>query len=169
AQVASQADADRSKALFAQRAISEKENINKTQMNKSTLSEIDALKANCDASQLNLNFCKIESPVEGIAGISKAQVGDLVGSGANTVLTAVSTLSPMKILFPISESDYLLAAKRIDDTMSKPIEQRPESIELILADGSTFPNKARLLSVDRPGDAGARKILGSCFCPTPRS
>ena len=124
AQVASQADADRSKTLFAQRAISEKEYINRTQLNESALSKIDALKANVEQAQLNLNFCKIESPVEGIAGISKAQVGDLVGSGANTVLTAVSTLDPMKILFPISESDYLLAAKRIDDTMSKPIEAK---------------------------------------------
>ena len=169
AQVASQADADRSKTLFAQRAISEKEYINKTQMNESALSKIDALKANVEQAQLNLNFCKIESPVEGIAGISKAQVGDLVGSGANTVLTAVSTLDPMKILFPISESDYLLAAKRIDDTMSKPIEQRPESIELILADGSTFPNKARLLSVDRQVNAATGTILVTALVPNPGS
>ena len=65
------------------------------------------------------------------------------------MLTSVSTLDPVKILFPVSEADYLAASQRIQETMSKPLDQRPEIIELILADGSTFPNKARLLSVDR--------------------
>src|SRR5689334_4023688 len=66
-QVASQAEADRSKDLFQKKAISEKEYINKTQLNESALSKIDALKANVEQAQLNLNFCKIESPVEGVA------------------------------------------------------------------------------------------------------
>jgi membrane fusion protein (multidrug efflux system) len=168
-QVATQADADRSKTLFAQKAISEKEYINKTQLNESAVSKIDALKANVEQAQLNLNFCKVESPVDGIAGISKAQVGDLVGTGANAVLTSVSTLDPMKILFPISESDYLLAAKRVEDTLSKPLDQRPEAIELILADGTTFPNKARLLSVDRQVNAATGTILVTALVQNPGS
>src|SRR6201999_4004509 len=107
----------------------------------------------------NLNFCHVTSPVEGIAGIAKAQVGDLVGTGNNMVLTSVSTLDPAKILFPISEADYLIANKRLQDAMDKPLDQRPKAIELILADGSTFSNKARLLSVDRQVQASTGTIL----------
>ena len=168
-QVATQAEAERSKGLFEKKAISEKEYINKTQLNESALSQIGALKANVDQAQLNLNFCKIESPVDGIAGIAQAQIGDLVGTGVNTVLTSVSTLDPMKIVFPVSESDYLVASQRVQETLSKPVDKRPESIELILADGKAFPHKARLLSVDRQVNASTGTILVTALVPNPGS
>lgn len=169
AQVASQAEADRSKELFEKRAISEKEYINKTQLNESSLSKIAALEASVEEAQLNLNYCKVTSPVEGIAGIAKAQVGDLVGPQNNSVLTSVSTLDPLKVLFPISESDYLAASQRVQETLSKPFEQRPDSIELILADGSVFPHKARLLSVDMQVQASTGTILVTALLPNPGS
>jgi membrane fusion protein, multidrug efflux system len=169
AQVASQAEADRSKELFEKRAISEKEYINKTQLNESSLSKIGALEAGVEEAQLNLNYCKVTSPVEGIAGIAKAQVGDLVGPQNNSVLTSVSTLDPLKVLFPISESDYLAATQRVQETLSKPFEQRPDSIELILADGSIFPHKARLLSVDMQVQASTGTILVTALLPNPGS
>jgi RND family efflux transporter MFP subunit len=169
AQVASQAEADRSKELFEKRAISEKEYINKTQLNESSLSKIAALEAGVEEAQLNLNYCKVTSPVEGIAGIAKAQVGDLVGPQNNSVLTSVSTLDPLKVLFPISESDYLAATQRVQETLSKPFEQRPDSIELILADGSVFPHKARLLSVDMQVQASTGTILVTALLPNPGS
>jgi membrane fusion protein (multidrug efflux system) len=168
-QVATQAEADRSKDLFQKKAISEKEYVNKTQLNESALSKIAALKANVEQAQLNLNFCKIESPVDGIAGIAKAQVGDLVGGANNSVLTSVSTLDPMKIVFPVSETDYLAATQRVQETLSKPLEQRSESIELILADGKPFPHRARLLSVDRQVNAATGTILVTALVANPGS
>jgi membrane fusion protein (multidrug efflux system) len=168
-QVATQAEAERSKGLFEKRAISEKEYVNKTQLNESALSKIEALKANVDQAELNLNFCKVESPVDGIAGIAQAQIGDLVGTGVNTVLTSVSTLDPMKIVFPVSESDYLAATQRVQETLGKSVDQRPESIELILADGKPFPHKARLLSVDRQVNASTGTILVTALVANPGS
>ncbi len=168
-QVASQAEADRSKELFEKRAISEKEYINKTQLNESNVSKIAALQANVEEAQLNLDYCKVMSPVTGIAGIAKAQVGDLVGPANNTVLTSVSTLDPLKVLFPVSESDYLAANQRVQETLSKPFDQRPDSIELILADGSVFPHKARLLSVDMQVQATTGTILVTALLPNPGS
>jgi len=169
AQVASQADADRSKELFEKRAISEKEFINKTQLNESSLSKISALEAGVEEAQLNLDFCKVTSPVEGIAGVAKAQVGDLVGPANNSVLTSVSTLDPLKVVFPVSESDYLAASERVQEIMSKPLEQRPESIELFLADGSVFPHKARLLSIDMQVQASTGTIMVTALLPNPGS
>jgi membrane fusion protein, multidrug efflux system len=166
-QVASQADAERSKTMFEKRAISEKEYINKTQLNESNMAKIAALEANVEQAQLNVNFCRVTSPVDGIAGIAQAQVGDLVGAGNNTVLTTVSTLDPMKIIFPVSEADYLAASRRVQETMSKPFDERPETIELILADGSIFPHKARLLSVDRQVKASTGTILVTALLPNP--
>ena len=187
AQIASQAEADRATELFNKRVISAQEFTNKTQLNESSAAKVEALKANVEQAQLNLNFCRITSPVEGIAGISRAQVGDLVGTANSTVLTSVSTLDPIKIVFPISEAEYLAAADRIQEGIAKPLDQRPEFIELILADGKAFPNKARPLSVDRQVNAStgydplhggfeksgqriATRLVcaGACYCQYPR-
>ncbi len=169
AQVASQADADRSKELFDKRAISEKEFINKTQLNESSLSKIKALEAAVEEAQLNLDFCNVTSPVEGIAGVAKAQVGDLVGPANNSVLTSVSTLDPLKVVFPVSETDYLAASDRIKEIMAKPLQERPDSIELFLADGSVFAHKAKLLAVDMQVQASTGTIMVTALLPNPGS
>jgi membrane fusion protein, multidrug efflux system len=168
-QLAAQAEAQRSKELFDKKVISEQEYVNKTQLNESSVAKVSALEASVEDAQLNLNFCKITSPVDGIAGIAQAQVGDLVGTSNSIVLTTVSTLDPVKILFPVSEVDYLSASQRVEETTGKPFDQRPETIELILADGATFPQKARLLSVDRQVKASTGTILVTALVPNPGS
>jgi membrane fusion protein (multidrug efflux system) len=166
-QLASQAEAERSTELFNKKVISDKEYTNKTQLNEANVAKVAALTANVDQAKLNLNFCKITAPIDGIVGVAKAQVGDLVGSSANAVLTTVSTLDPAKLLFPVSETEYLDASQRVQETLSKPFDQRPESIEVFLADGSIFPQKARLLSVNRQVDAGTGTILVTALLPNP--
>lgn len=166
-QLASQADADRNKELYDKKVISEKEFTNKTQLNESNVAKVGALKAAVEQAQLNLDFCKVTSPVDGIAGVAQAQVGDLVGTANSQVLTAVSTLDPVKLLFPVSETDYLEANSRVQETLTKPLDQRAETIELILADGSTFPQKARLLSVDRQVKASTGTILVTALLANP--
>jgi membrane fusion protein (multidrug efflux system) len=116
---------------------------------------------------LNLAFCNVSAPVDGIVGIAKAQVGDLVGTGSNVLLTNISTLDPAKILFPVSEADYLAAYKRAEAILSKPLGERPKTIELVLADGTTFDNKAKLLSVDRQVQASTGTILVTALVENP--
>lgn len=167
AQVASQAEAQRSTDLFNKKVISEQEYTNKTQLNQASEAKVAALKANVDQAQLNLDFCKVTSPIDGISGVAQAQVGDLVGTGVNTTLTQVSTLDPAKILFPVSESDYLDAQQRVEVSLGKPFDQRPDAIEVVLANGSIFPHKARLLSVDRQVNASTGTILVTALLPNP--
>jgi membrane fusion protein (multidrug efflux system) len=169
AALAAAADKERSDKLFSQKVISEQEHTNKTQLNEATQAKVQALEAAVEQAQLDLNFCKITAPVDGIVGIAKAQVGDLVGTGNNVLLTSISTLDPIKIVFPVSESDYLAATQRIQETLNKAFDQRRESIELILADGSTFPNKGKLLSVDRQVQASTGTILVTALVRNPGS
>jgi membrane fusion protein (multidrug efflux system) len=168
-QLASQADFERNKDLFAKKVISEQEFTNKMQMNASNIAKVQALEAAVEQARLNLDFCKITSPVEGIAGIALAQVGDLVGTSSSAVLTSVSTLDPARLVFPISEVEYLLASARIQDGLAKPIEERQEFIEVILADGKPFEHRARLLSVDRQVRASTGTILVTALLKNPGS
>jgi membrane fusion protein (multidrug efflux system) len=166
-QLASQAEADRNKELFEKKVISEKEFTNKTQLNESNLAKVKAAEAAVEQARLNLEYCKIVAPVDGIAGIAKAQVGDLVGTGSSAVLTSLSTLDPIKVVFAISEAEYLSAAARIQESLSKPIDDRPEIFELVLADGSVFQHKARLLSVDRQVNTATGTIQVNALAKNP--
>ena len=95
-QRASQSEYERSKALFEQKVISKKEFINKTQLNESNQEKVKALTAAVAETQLNLEFCRVTSPIGGVVGIAQAQVGDLVGTANNMVLTSVSTIDPLQ-------------------------------------------------------------------------
>jgi membrane fusion protein (multidrug efflux system) len=165
--LAAVAERARSDQLFSQKVISEQEHTNKTQLAEANIAKVDALQAGVDDAQLNLNFCKVTAPVDGIVGLAKAQVGDLVGTGSNVVLTNISTLDPAKVLFPVSEADYLSAYQRAEEILSKPINERPGNIDLVLADGSTFPQKAKLQSVDRQVQASTGTILVTALVENP--
>lgn len=168
-QAASQVDVDRSKALVGQHAMPEKDYTNKKGLNDTNIAKVAALEAKVEEAQLNLNFCKITSPVEGIAAVARAQVGDLVGPANVATLTTVDTLDPIKIVLPISETDYFAASQRMQESMSKPFDQRSESTEVFLADGSLFPHKARLFSVDLQEKASTGTILVTGLLSNPGS
>jgi len=145
-------DAKRAKELFEGKVISEQEYTNKTQLYQTKLATVTAAQAAEDDAQLNLNYTKILSPLDGIAGQQQAQIGDLVGTGSNTVLTTVSQIDPIWCYFPISEQTYWEFADRLKEAMAVPEQKRPEKVELILPDGSTYKHRGRFSFVDRQVD-----------------
>jgi RND family efflux transporter MFP subunit len=160
-------DAKRAKELFDGKVISEQEYTNKTQAYQSKLAAVAAAQAAADDAQLNLNYTRIVSPLDGIAGQQEAQIGDLVGSGSNTVLTTVSQINPIWCLFPISEQSYWEFADRLKEMMSVPEDKRPEGVELILPNGSTYIHKGKFAFVDRQVDPKTGTIQIAVTFPNP--
>ena len=160
-------DAKRAKELFEGKVISEQEYTNKTQLYQTKLATVTAAKAALDDAQLNLNYTKILSPLDGIAGQQQAQIGDLVGTGSNTVLTTVSQIDPIWCYFPISEQTYWEFAERLKELMAVPEEKRPERVELILPDGSTYKHRGRFSFVDRQVDPKTGTIQIAVSFPNP--
>src|SRR4029077_4705306 len=66
--------------------------------------QIQSAQAAVETATINLNFTRVNSPVDGIADVAKAQVGDLVSSNSGA-LTTVSTLDPIRDYFTVSEQD----------------------------------------------------------------
>src|SRR4051812_20882656 len=122
-----------------------------------------AAKASLDQAKLNVEFTRIVSPIDGLAGIATAQIGDLVGPTSG-VLTVVSTIDPIKIYFPISEQTYL------EMRQSRPGQPRfPEELEfeVIMADGSVYPHKGKFLAADRQIDPGTGTLRIAGTVPNP--
>src|SRR5712671_6808825 len=73
--------------------------------------QIQANQAAVETTTINLNFTQIVSPIDGIAGIAQAQVGDLVSTSSGT-LTTISTVDPIRDYFSVGEQEYLALRKQ---------------------------------------------------------
>jgi RND family efflux transporter MFP subunit len=160
-------DAKRAKELFDRKVISEEEYTDKTQIYQTKLAAVTAAQAAVQADQLNLYYTKVVSPLDGIAGKEQAQIGDLVGTSAGTVLTTVSQIDPIWCYFPISEQDYWAHAEPLRRMMMVPEEKRPEKAELILPDGSVYKHKGKFVYVDRAVDQKTGTIQIAVSFPNP--
>ena len=127
--------------------------------------QVENARAAVKTAALNLGFTRIISPIDGVAGIAQAQVGNLIS--ASSPLTTVSTLDPIKVYFTLSEQEYLRFTKRdlIEAQAGASVAQL--ELELILADGSTYPRKGSFLFADRQVDpkTGAIRMAGVFLNP----
>ena len=162
-----ESDAKRAKELFEGKVISDQEYTNKTQTYQSKAAAVTADQAAVEQAQLNVEYTKIVSPLDGIAGKEQAQIGDLVGTSAGTVLTTVSQLDPIWCYFPISEQDYWAHAEPIHRMLTVPEEKRPENVELILPDGSVYKHKGKFAFMDRQVDSTTGTIQVAASFPNP--
>jgi len=123
--------------------------------------QVEASEATVKTAELNLGFTKITSPIDGIVGIAQAQVGDLVNPTSG-ILTTVSTVDPIKVYFTMSEQEYLNFAKRYPTQAERDAASKNLDLELILADGTTYPQKGRFFITDRQVDptTGAIRTAG---------
>jgi RND family efflux transporter MFP subunit len=135
-------DVKRDAPLAKNSVISEEELDDAVQANLAAKAAVVTAKAAAEKAGLDLGFTRITSPIDGIAGIAQAQIGDLVGPGTTDDLTTVSTVDPIKVYVSLSEQEYLDAAA--SHTL---LEKLP--LDLILANGSVFPHRGRILFTDR--------------------
>jgi len=123
--------------------------------------QVENARAAVKTAALNLSFTRVISPIDGIAGIALGQVGDLIN--ASSPLTTVSTLDPIKVYFTLSEQEYIRFTQRnlIDSQQDSNVAHL--ELELILADGSTYPQQGSFLFADRQVDpkTGAIRMAGA--------
>lgn len=161
-----QANADKAEADFKRVSELEKKQVVARQDYDNAVSARASTKAALAQARLNLEFTKIRAPIDGIAGIAAAQIGDLVGPGSG-VLTTVSTVDPIKAYFAISERSYL-EFKREPDAPGKRFPEDME-LELILSDGSTYPLKGKFFATDRQIDANTGTLRVAGTFPNPNN
>jgi membrane fusion protein (multidrug efflux system) len=126
---------------------------------------VQAAQAAIHEAELNLEYCTITSPITGIAGTRKVAPGNLVGQGDATLLTTVSNVNPMRVYISISERDYLVLQKARAEGKRKSVGD----LELILADGSVFPQKGKIIIADRAIDEKTGTLSIVAEFPNPQA
>jgi membrane fusion protein (multidrug efflux system) len=161
---------ERYKPLVAKQAVSQQDLDNALSLERAGLGAVQSAKAELDQAQLNLSYTRITSPVDGVAGTAAVRVGNLVGQDGPTLLTTVSQLDPMRVNFPISETDYLRFADRIRGLENlDPLDGGPEraTLDLLLVDGSKYPHKGWVASVNRQVQSSTGTIQVESLFPNP--
>jgi membrane fusion protein (multidrug efflux system) len=126
---------------------------------------VEAANAAIRTAELNLEYCRITTPITGIAGTRQVAPGNLVGQSEATLLTTVSNVDPMRVFVSISEREYLMYQRmRAEGRMKVGAD-----LELILADGSTFPEKGRVIIVDRAVDLKTGTLSIVARFPNPKA
>jgi membrane fusion protein (multidrug efflux system) len=159
-----QQDVTRYTPLAAEGAISQQELDNAVQATRFHRAAVDAARANVEKAQLDLDWTRLKSPIDGIAGISVANIGDLISE--TSVLTTVSQVDPIKVSFSISEQEYLRYASIIE--LDKP-NQRGANLDLILADGSVHPHRGTASVANREVDVQTGTMTILSLFPNPDS
>ena len=158
------ADLARVKPLAAKNAVSQKDldyAIGRDLVTKAAVvsakAGIAVAEANLEKAKLELSFTKIISPVDGVAGIAKAQLGNLVSPSMQEELTSVSSLDPIKAYINVSEQEYLKAKTDQSKATEAPLQ-------LVLADGSVYPHQGKMALADRQIDPATGTLkIGTLF------
>lgn len=164
--VKTELDVKRDTPLALAKAISQKDLEDSIQMNAAAKGTLASAKAAVEQARLNLTFTRIEAPIDGITGIAKAQIGDLVGPNSGP-LTSISTVDPIRVYFPVSEQEYLKAAEKVQAAYKDPNRVRADRLEMILSDGSVYPHRGNFLLADRQVDVKTGTIRVAAMFPNP--
>jgi membrane fusion protein, multidrug efflux system len=160
-------DVTRYTPLAKTQAISQQELDDAIQNEKTAQGQVEAAQAAVEQAALNLEFTTIRSPLDGVAGLAKAQVGDLIGPGTGQ-LTTVTKVEPTRVYVSVSQqmiSDRL--QRRLADRKDgKQIDEGPE-LELVLASGAVYPIKGRVLFKNNQVDVktGTITVVGEFANP----
>lgn len=155
-------DVARDTPLARESAIPQAQLDNDIQAYDAAQAMVAAAQAQVDQAELSLGFTKVRSLINGVAGVAKGQIGDLVGP--TTVLTTVSQVDPIKAYFAISEQQYLQLADRVSAVAEGRSRGEAKNIlELVLSDGRTYPRKGTVVLADRQVDVktGTIRMAGA--------
>jgi RND family efflux transporter MFP subunit len=168
-----QLDVEKYTPLAKQQAASQQDLDNSVQNNlaaKATVAsaqaQIQTDEAAVETAKINLDFTRLVAPIDGIAGQAQLQVGALVNLSSGAV-TSVSTVDPIKVYFTVGEPQYLAWRKRFPTETTREAADKNLRLELILADGSTYPETGRFYFADRQVNESTGAIRLAGLFPNP--
>jgi membrane fusion protein (multidrug efflux system) len=152
-------DVERFTPLAAERAVSQQELDNASSARQAAAAAVAARRASVEQARLSRQWTRVTSPIAGVAGLAQGQVGDLVGP--QTVLTTVSQVDPIRVLFSMGEQEYLRFER------SRGAGSHTDALDLVLSDGSVFPRKGRLASASGQVDVKTGSMTMVAEFPNP--
>jgi membrane fusion protein (multidrug efflux system) len=103
--------------------------------------------ANVDTAQLNLGYTTISAPVTGVSSYARIQNGAYINQQSGP-LTYVAQLDPIWVDFSISEDEMLKFQEQRKTGLLRFPENDAFMVDIVLADGTIFPNTGSIFFRD---------------------
>jgi membrane fusion protein (multidrug efflux system) len=176
--------AERDEGLYKTGVVSRQDLDNAVTAVQDAQGQVQAAQAQVRQAELNLSYTTIKSPIDGVAGIAQVRVGNLVGQDGPTLLTTVSQIDPIRATFPMAEADFVKspyreksldgrdlawAQKQFGKLAAQGVTDDGEpGVELVLSDGSVYPQRGVVVAVNRQIDPSTGTIQLQALFPNPK-
>ena len=162
-------DVSRFRPLAAERAVSQAELDNAVSAQSAARAQVDAAQASLEKASLDLGYTRVTAPIAGLTGRAQRKVGDLVGKGEPTLLTTISSIDPIRVSVNIPETLFLRYADRLNAATSGTAQPQDDAgAQLVLADGAVYPERGRLIGIDRAVDPQTGTLRADLAFPNPK-
>jgi membrane fusion protein (multidrug efflux system) len=156
-------DVKRDRQLIAQNVIPQQQLDNDIAAEQEAAASVESSRATLAQARLSHGWTQVTSPIDGIAGIAQAQVGNLVSTAS--VMTTVSQVDPIKAQFNISEVEYLHSAQ--GNHWAEPARGDDPVLDMVLDDGTTYPHRGTVVVTNRQVDPRTGTIALQGAFPNP--
>jgi len=172
---------ERDRGLFKTGMLSQQDLDTATANLADTDGQLQTAKARLDQAALNLSYTRVVSPIDGVAGLALVRIGNLVGQDGPTLLTTVSHLDPIRVNFPMSESDYTRCRALLAHMENRDLAWARQQfakldangitdggdpgVQLLLDDGSTYAHLGVIVTSNRQIDTSTGTIQIQALVP----
>jgi membrane fusion protein, multidrug efflux system len=160
-----QADVNRLRPLAEKRAVPQQDLDNALASVDVGKAAVISAQARVQSAELDLGYCDVRSPINGLIGAKQVSIGELVGKGQPTLMATISTLDPIWFYCNVGQEDLLKANAEARRT-GKNVMEAP--VSLILANGETLPEKGKLVFIDRALDVKTGTLRVRAQFPNPQ-
>lgn len=136
-------EAERLKSVLDIKAVSRKEYDDAVSSSEIAAAEMKAARARVAEAKLNLDYTRVEAPITGVSSRALQSEGTLV-SGPQVLLTSVTQVDPIYVIFGIPEADQLRIRRDVDAGRLKLPSDRRFEVSVTLADGVVYSKQGKL-------------------------
>ncbi|MCG6863916.1 MAG: efflux RND transporter periplasmic adaptor subunit [Thiogranum sp.] len=142
-----QSNLKRVKPLAKANAVSQKDLDDAQGKVNAAAAAVEMARADVDTAKLNLGYTTINAPVTGASSFARIQDGAYLNEQSGP-LTYVAQLDPMWVDFSISEDEMLRIRQQKKSGQLRTPGATALSVQLVLADGSAYPEIGRIFFAD---------------------
>ncbi len=154
-----QALADRYAPLAKTQAVSAQEALNAQAAAMQAKADVAAGKAAVQTAQINLGYAAVTSPIAGRIGRALVTEGALVGQGEATPLAVVQQIDKLYVNFTQSAAEVMRLRQALaEGRLQRAGGKEAASVQVLLEDGSVYPEAGKLLFSDLSVDAATGQI-----------
>jgi len=154
------ATAKRYRELAKKQLISTQDLDNALAADRSTAAAVKQAQADVESARLDLGYATVTAPIAGRAGRALVTEGALVGQGEATELTTIEQIDPIYVNFSQSVAEL----RELRGTVSA---QHPARVEVLLQDGTPYPQPGTLDFSDLAVDPGTGAVSLRAVLPNP--